>query len=221
MKSQAILAGLLVAAAGTAAGAERVELDPMTITGAGRQLALRTIQVGLANHRSTRSADADKVVCWFGEKTGSRLKYLFCATNGALNEISRETRDWMLHSAGARPGRGRENIFVSPFPVSEKQLTDSLRRLGSVSVSRELVRRARSGKPVPANVPMSDELDRFIAARRRMDDLDLEWPAANPADQEAARSILRRSGITGRRFSELLALLGELPSLNALVAGRR
>jgi len=207
------LAALAAALAVPAAAQQpSVELDAMTVTGERVEMALRAIQVGLDNARSTRAEDRDELVCWFDSKTGSRLQHLFCATNGALNESSDYVQRVLLGMAGGRNGKGRDDIFVSRTPVNRAELKRRLERLGPISVSRELVRRARRSEGVPEDVPGADELERFVQARREI--------RQGPRRGDERRQALTRAGLSERRYREIQALAAELPSLGAYVNER-
>lgn len=209
INATAALCGLVMASAAGAATAQPVELDPMTVRGERLELALRAIQVGLDNPRSTRAGDADELVCWFASKTGSRLRHLFCATNGALNESSDHVQRALLGMAGGRNGKARNEIFVSHVPVNRAALRATLARLGPTAMSRDIVKRARRGGGVPRNLPGRDELERYIEARRLL-----------AADSVESGRAIREAGLTPARYREITDLTGELPGLAEYIGER-
>lgn len=98
------------------------QLEKLVISAAERrEMAIRTIRYGLAQPRSTRPKDAEKIVCDFRRKTGTHLRQLICGTNSAWAHWSEENMSRIANSmsAGNRAvfdsgGRGRTPYKVEP-----------------------------------------------------------------------------------------------------------
>lgn len=246
-QSLAILAGLgllaasfqasaLMQAAGNPPGPAvgTMELPDMEVRDRKRELALRLIKSGLDAPRSTKHEHRDRMYCWFDKATGSRLTYLYCASNRALNAESRLWQGLFTDgSVAAGTLRDRRHIYRSRFPVNRGEVNEALARLGPSDVNEEIVNQAMHGAPLPENLPDTAEFDGFVAALAQVRRIRAETGAAlagkSPDERRAIvergdRSMaaaIREAGLSVRRYNQISDLVERFESLRDRVRTRQ
>jgi hypothetical protein len=85
------------------------QLDAVSVDASRRrEMAFRTVEVGLQHIRSDKSEDADVVVCDRMQRVGTHITKVYCATNRTWNYIRKETtRDFL----------GPVNAQAAPYPL--------------------------------------------------------------------------------------------------------
>jgi hypothetical protein len=182
------------------------------------ELALRIMAQGLRNadygSSSERAANlsADDVICTFVKPTGERFTNIQC-------------RQYRYHSDNALMGSNSErgatagmttghNLFQ--YRIRERQARDAIAQLpGLPSMNDRLVAEGIRGLPLPQGLPSQAELDQFIRAYRRVNELDRQYEpmlatatgsALNELRREADDAMvqaIQESGLNWQRYNEI------------------
>lgn len=228
------------------AALDLVELGRMSVQGQRLEpmdeLSLRLVSWALDVSRSERQEDAWKPRCWFDKPVGSHIQYLYCATNGELNEITGQSKGLFAQFAGMGGGTGKGNapipevtnakVVRSRFPINRGELDTILENFGSAEMNKEAVVKVLEGDRAPENLPLQHELDSFAKALAEIreiranlvervegaDETERERLVAE-ADERMAAAI-ESEGLTVRRYNRISDQVGEYVTLKAAVRER-
>lgn len=217
---------------------EGQRLDPMD------ELSLRLVSWALDVDRSARDEDEWKPRCWFGKPVGSHIEYLYCATNGQLNEITTESRGVFGEFAGMGGGVGvgkgnapipdltNARVVRSRFPVNRGELDRILENFGSKEMNKEAVVKVLQGEREPENLPLEHELDSFSKALSRVREIraDLAERLKKADEEERERLVaeadarmaeaIESEDLTVKRYNRISEQVGAYVSLKAAVRER-
>lgn len=228
------------------AALDLVELGRMSVKGHRLEpmdeLSLRLVSWALEVNRSERQEDAWKPRCWFDKPVGSHIQYLYCATNGELNEITAQSKGIFAEFAGLGGGTGKGNepipqmtnvkVVRSRFPVNRGELNRILENFGSPDMNREAVVKVLEGERTPENLPLQHELDSFSKALSEIRTIRAAFAERIEQADEAERqrlvagmdermaAAIEAEGLTVRRYNQISDQVGEYVTLKAAVRER-
>jgi len=192
------------------------------------EYVLRLMAVGMENYElavSTATRDQltdDDVICTFHKPTGQRLTHLVCRRfrdmQADLNMSPTTANDMLASGRGhGAPMTTSPSRDVLSYPVRKRELEQYIAMLpGLPEMNRRLVAEGIATRSVPAGLPTSDELDRFVAAYAEVNRIATQYdPMIATADGSTRQRLVAESdaamtraisaaGLTPARYNEIV-----------------
>ena len=191
-----------------------LELDRMAVTGERislqKETRLRIVRQAIAEPRSSKPEDKDKMLCWLETPVGTHFQHVTCARNGDLDALRMGGKDGQI---GGDAGYGRHKFWRSLQADNRATIRSIMADLPDNGYfDRDFAVIASSGGQPPRDVPEDEELQRFARAYVQVESL-----TGQGKPEEEVVAAIEAEGITLKRYNRVVELFGEYQSIKAKV----